>query len=791
LELNHAYLQDASTASIKYTVNDIVWHSIADFASGTSGALNFDISAWADEENSFRIAFVFTGEFFNGGASWWVDDLVISGTSLYDDAPPVAVLPQPDQPMFTAWNQLSGHIGCTFVDDSGVDASSVQVRIDANNDGDYLDGGAENWMTVPGLVDSDSLSFTVEVSYNDDLLHQAFEFRAQDLSSTNSLYGYSGILHAEGINDDWMVNIAIDDELPAFFSPEPASLQWQAGLNQTVSIMVADSAGQVDATSLAMRVDWNHDGLYSGLEEDWQPISGYSSADTIQISEQLALPEEGSYLIEFRAWDVLGNGPVYSLAQEGPADDMRIGADLTAPTQQVAFVMGAGPQSLELAFSPTQDLSFSHYEIFWDTTESVGEFDHRVGPEEIPELAQQSTSQVNVEDLVYGQRHWLAIRAQDLAGNSGPLSEAVMGLCEGSKLKPPTELQAEVVEGGILLSWQAPTEDIFGLSPVLIDHYSIYGAEGGWPQAMPFELLQSTTSTSTLLALSPGEELGLNLQVRAEGGGLSDVAYPGELILVPAGTAAWMWNGGVTLTQDYFLSKTEVTNEEYCAALNWALDQGLLEEASSTRAAAFGQELVDINGDSEIGWNGSEFFVETNANHPVMEVSWYGAACFTDWLSMMDGLDPYYNGNWNPSASHNPYEHSGYRLPTEAEWEYAARFSDGRTYPWGSDAPSPCLHANYDFCVGWTSAVGSYPAGNSALGFEDMAGNVWEWVNDWYASYPASAITDPYGSENGSGRVWRGGGWVNYGGSLQSAYRNSYSPGNAFNGVGFRILRKN
>jgi len=275
-------------------------------------------------------------------------------------------------------------------------------------------------------------------------------------------------------------------------------------------------------------------------------------------------------------------------------------------------------------------------------------------------------------------------------------------------------------------------------------------------------------------------------------------SYPGELILVPAGTFQMGQTGvhepvhEVTLTQDYFLSKTEVTNEEYCAALNWALDNGLLEQADGTTVRAFGQELVDINdGDSEIGWNGSEFFVETNANHPVMEVSWYGAACYTDWLNMMDGLDPYYNGNWNPSESHNPYEHSGYRLPTEAEWEYAARFSDGRTYPWGSDVPSPCLHANYDYCVGWTSAVGSYPAGNSALGLEDMAGNVWEWVNDWYASYPGSAITDPYGPVSGSYRVIRGGSWYYGGLLLQSAYRFTVSPYSTHGYIGFRILRNN
>ncbi len=789
LALNHAYSHGDSQARLRYSIDGAgTWTTMNTWSSSASGPMSFDLSAFADGEPVFQLAFVFSGNFINSGASWWVDDLSIEGVASYDDTPPVASLPFPEQPMLDAWGSLTGTIGCLFTDPSGVDASTVELRIDANGDGDYLDGGAENWTPVEGLVSATELEVRTEATWLVDGLGLKFEFRAQDLAPTSSQWAYSGGQYTEGITDDWSVNIFYDYHPPVFGSPVPAEAQWLDSHTQTIGLTVHDSLGTVEASSLAMRVDWNLDGQYAGPEEDWQPLAGYASATSIAISETLTLPADGAYHLEFQATDALGNGPSFSMGSQGMLDDLVLKADTTPPTASVLFPMSATATTATLAFSPTQDLSFSYYELFWDTTETVDEFDNRVGPESLPALADHATNQITLEGLVFGRRHWFRLRAHDQLGHVGAWSNTVSLLLAGTAPAAITDLEIHLAEGGLSLSWTPPTTDVDGNTPLEIEGYRIWQVDPASGELL--EALTTVSENSAFLPFSFASELNRAFAVTVLGSGSTPPpAYPGELILVPAGTADYMWNGGVTLTQDYFLSRTEVTNEEYCAALNWALVQGLLEEASTTRAAAFGQELVDINGNSEIGWNGSEFFVETNANHPVMEVSWYGAACYTDWLSMMEGLEPYYNGNWNPSPSHNPYEHTGYRLPTEAEWEYAARYSDGRTYPWGYESPSPCLHANYYNCVGWTSAVGSYPAGNSALGFEDMAGNVWEWVNDWNAGYPGSAITDPYGSENGSYRVLRGGSWTVSDGYLQSAFRNYDIPYLTYYYCGFRLTR--
>jgi len=280
-----------------------------------------------------------------------------------------------------------------------------------------------------------------------------------------------------------------------------------------------------------------------------------------------------------------------------------------------------------------------------------------------------------------------------------------------------------------------------------------------------------------------------------------------EMINVPTGTftmgdgIAWCGEDEreITLTNDFHLGQHEVTNQEYLVAVQWAYDQGhVTATTSSVRDNLDGStvELLDLDSAScEIAFENGVFSLRDagsgiNPEHPVMTVTWYGAARYCDWLSLEAGLSRAYlhSGDWSCNGG-DPYGAEGYRLPTDAEWEYAAQYDDEREYPWGDDAPE-CSRANYGSCVGWTSPAGGNSAGNAALGFSDMAGNVWEWCNDWWVcGLGTSPATDPVGQGGGTQRVLRGGAWAFGSGELRCAYRASDSPGSSYDYVGFRVAR--
>ncbi|MBN1121862.1 MAG: SUMF1/EgtB/PvdO family nonheme iron enzyme [Anaerolineae bacterium] len=255
-----------------------------------------------------------------------------------------------------------------------------------------------------------------------------------------------------------------------------------------------------------------------------------------------------------------------------------------------------------------------------------------------------------------------------------------------------------------------------------------------------------------------------------------------EMVLVPAGCFEMGSIDGdddeqpvhrVCFDDPYWLDAYEVTNAEFAAFLNSAGSQPEGDEAWFDESA----------GDAHISESGGTWSVDGGyENHPVVEVTWYGASAYCEWRDA--------------------------RLPTEAEWEFAARGPDGSAYPWGM--AFDCSRGNFDdetvsdsytvpagpACDGYnqTSPVGSFESGASWVGAYDLSGNVWEWVNDWYAAgyYAtlANGEVNPQGPGSGEYRGLRGGSWEeSYSGYLRAADRYCELPATAINNVGFRCAR--
>ena len=243
----------------------------------------------------------------------------------------------------------------------------------------------------------------------------------------------------------------------------------------------------------------------------------------------------------------------------------------------------------------------------------------------------------------------------------------------------------------------------------------------------------------------------------------------------------------VTITS-FFMGINPVTVGEFSRFVN-ATGYRTEAERSGGGWVRFNNEWVRR---TDANWR-NPYFTQ-NDNHPVVLVSWYDAIHYCNWLSAQEGLTPAYtiNGtnvtpNWNAN---------GYRLPTEAQWEYACRA--GTTTPFYTGNNITTNQANYngnnpynDNAAGEhrerTTPVGTFEA--NPLGLYDMHGNVSEWCWDRFGTYTRRAQTNPVGPATGSYRVLRGGSWSGYGQGIRSAFRSYIDPSSMSYLTGFRLVR--
>ncbi|HEU5407102.1 MAG TPA: formylglycine-generating enzyme family protein [Nitrospira sp.] len=242
---------------------------------------------------------------------------------------------------------------------------------------------------------------------------------------------------------------------------------------------------------------------------------------------------------------------------------------------------------------------------------------------------------------------------------------------------------------------------------------------------------------------------------RSQSQGMTPDPAPATMVLVPAGEFM------MEARQEYGMADKDERTIHTVYLDAFYIDQ---YEITTTRYAKFFQETKRS---APKYW--SEQVLKQHERKPVVGVDWNEAVAYCSW--------------------------AGKRLPTEAEWEKAARGTDQRLYPWGNEEPGR-ERANFDRCCdsshyGILTDVGSFEGGKSPYGVYDMAGNVWEWVADWSdGGYDATSLErNPTGSSRGEKRVVRGGSWDSAPAYVRSSYRLRLSPTFRLDNIGFRCAR--
>jgi formylglycine-generating enzyme required for sulfatase activity len=324
-----------------------------------------------------------------------------------------------------------------------------------------------------------------------------------------------------------------------------------------------------------------------------------------------------------------------------------------------------------------------------------------------------------------------------------------------------------------------------------------------------------------------GDVNGVDFAILANNWGW--VGPPNDMVYIPGGTFQMgdSFSEGpsnerpvhTVMLDSFYMSKYEATNGQYCQYLNSALGSSIYVSDGKVYGSGNNQPYCDTSTRSpysQIDYNdmSGTFSVRTKpavggrdmSNDPMVQVSWCGSIAYCNWRSQQEGKELCYNlSTWTCD-----FNKKGYRLATEAEWEYAARGGlSGRRFPWGdtithsqanyfsSSSNSYDISPTRDYHPIWndgihpyTSVVGSFQG--NAFGLYDMAGNVWEWCNDWYSSTYYSTTpyphVNPTGPTSGTRPILRGGGWASFASGCRVTVRNYYGvPDTRHLDDGFRV----